>query len=498
VVEGEADITPNDWFIVCHFSDDPVMPGTLMYECCLHTLRVFLLSLGWVGDASASFEPRLGVRSRLQCRGQVLEQTQVVTYRITMRRFGADPEPWVICDATMFADGKRIVDIEDMSCQLRGVTDEQLKARWTRTPPRVYDKASLQAYAYGKPSEAFGEPYAPFDGPERNIARLPGAPFQFMDRVPQVRGRPFVCEAGCDCVAQVDRDTWAWTLEANRQDDIAFAVLLEIGLQACGWLAAYAGSALLAEVDLKFRNLGGEATLQRPVTADDDTLQMQASMTRVSQSGGMVIQHFDFGVYGRSGEDDPIYVGTTYFGFFTAGALAEQKGLREVDPHVLPPGGQARSRPPMEVPRGAPMPGPKWRMIDRVDLWVDDGGRHGLGYLQGSIDVDPSLWFFAAHFHEDPVWPGSLGLEAFIQLLKVYAVDRFGLDEHARFCTMPVGHEHGWEYRGQVLPTAERVTVQVHITAVHEERRVVEAQGLLIVDGRPIYAMSRFALEAPR
>ncbi|MBV1857396.1 MAG: hypothetical protein KUG77_03215 [Nannocystaceae bacterium] len=499
VVEGEADIHPDDWFITCHFVDDPVMPGTLMYECCLHTLRVFLLSIGWVADEHASFEPREGVHSRLKCRGQVLGHTKVVTYKITMRQFGADPEPWVICDATMFADGKRIVDIEDMSCQLRGATVADLQRTWgqaaaEKPPARVYDKASLEAYAYGKPSDAFGAPYAVFDGPDRNIARLPGAPFQFMDRVPQVSGRPFVCEAGPSCVAEVDKETWAWTLEANAQNDMAFAVLLEIGLQACGWLAAYAGSALTAEVDLKFRNLGGKATLRRPITSEDGVLVMRSTMTSVSRSGGMVIQHFDFGVYGESG--DPIYEGTTYFGFFTAGALAEQKGLREVTPHQLSESQRARSRPPMRVPDTAPMPTAKWRMIDRVDLWVDDAGQHGRGFVEGSIDVDPSLWFFEAHFHEDPVWPGSLGLEAFLQLLKVYAIDRFDLGPAARFSTMPIGHEHVWEYRGQVVPSASTVSVQVHIVSVDTQRKVVEAEGILVVDGRPIYAMKRFALEA--
>ena len=499
VVEGEADIHQDDWFITCHFVDDPVMPGTLMYECCLHTLRVFLLSLGWVADARASFEPKEGVRSRLKCRGQVLGHTKVVTYKVTMRQFGADPEPWVICDATMFADGKRIVDIEDMSCQLRGATAQTLQRTWgsagsTAAPARIYDKASLQAYAYGKPSEAFGAAYTVFDGPDRKIARLPGAPFQFMDRVPQVSGTPFVCEAGPSCVAEVDRETWAWTLEANGQEDMAFAVLLEIGLQACGWLAAFAGSALTADVDLKFRNLGGKATLHRPITAQDGVLVMRSTMTSVSKSGGMVIQHFDFGVYGASG--DTIYEGTTYFGFFTLGALAEQKGLREVTPHQLSAAQRARSRPPMRVPDTAPMPTDKWRMIDRVDLWVDDAGAHGQGFIEGSIDVDPSFWFFAAHFHEDPVWPGSLGLEAFLQLLKVYAIDRFDLGESAAFSTMPVGHEHAWEYRGQVVPSASTVTVQVHIVSVDPQRQVVEAEGILVVDGRPIYAMQRFALEA--
>src|SRR5205807_4278039 len=50
LVRAEADVHPDDWFLTCHFVDDQVMPGTLMYECCLHTLRVFLLRLGWVGE----------------------------------------------------------------------------------------------------------------------------------------------------------------------------------------------------------------------------------------------------------------------------------------------------------------------------------------------------------------------------------------------------------------------------------------------------------------
>ena len=34
-IVAEADIDPQAWFMTCHFVDDRVMPGTLMYECCL-------------------------------------------------------------------------------------------------------------------------------------------------------------------------------------------------------------------------------------------------------------------------------------------------------------------------------------------------------------------------------------------------------------------------------------------------------------------------------
>jgi len=71
-IQGEMDIHPDDWHLSCHFIDDHVMPGTLMYECCLHTFRVFLLRLGWVAEAgSCWYEPVPGITSRLECRGQV-------------------------------------------------------------------------------------------------------------------------------------------------------------------------------------------------------------------------------------------------------------------------------------------------------------------------------------------------------------------------------------------------------------------------------------------
>ena len=50
LIRAEADIDPDDWFMTCHFVDDRVMPGTLMYECCLHTLRIYLMRMGWVGE----------------------------------------------------------------------------------------------------------------------------------------------------------------------------------------------------------------------------------------------------------------------------------------------------------------------------------------------------------------------------------------------------------------------------------------------------------------
>jgi len=134
-------------------------------------------------------------------------------------------------------------------------------------------------------------------------------------------------------------------------------------------------------------------------------------------------------------------------------------------------------------------------MVDQIDLLVADGGPHGLGWVHGSITVDPSTWFFEAHFYQDPVWPGSLGLEAFIQLLKVYAVDRWDLGAATEFATMAGRERHSWTYRGQIIPGCERVEVFASITDVDDAHKRVRADGFLTVDGRTIYSMNDFTLD---
>src|SRR5262249_11571589 len=133
LIRGEADIDPEAWFLTCHFVDDPVMPGTLMYECCLHTLRIFLLRLGFVGEsAGVACEPVPGVASRLRCRGQVVGSTGKAVFEIAVKEIGYRPEPYAIADALMYADGKPIVEVVDMTLRLTRLTREAVERVWER------------------------------------------------------------------------------------------------------------------------------------------------------------------------------------------------------------------------------------------------------------------------------------------------------------------------------------------------------------------------------
>jgi 3-hydroxymyristoyl/3-hydroxydecanoyl-(acyl carrier protein) dehydratase/malonyl CoA-acyl carrier protein transacylase len=498
LIHAEADIHPDAWFLTCHFIDDRVMPGTLMYECCLHTLRIFLLRIGWVAEQGQIVcEPVPGVVSRLKCRGQVIESTRKVTYEVIVKQLGYRPEPFAIVDALMYADGKPIVEITDMSLRLTGQTKESIASVWQSVSsisqkqsrcPALFDHDRILAFAIGKPSVAFGEPYRVFDK-ERVIARLPGPPYQFLDRITRIQAEPWKMVAGGVIEAEYDVPPDAWYFADDRQGVMPFAVLLEAALQPCGWLAAYMGSALTSATDLCFRNLEGSTHLHGPVTPDTGTLTTTVKIARVSHSAGMIIQHFEFSL--RS-QQSMVYEGETTFGFFSRDALARQVGLREVRPYQPDSAEAARGRN-LAYPSDRPFPTGRLRLVEEIDLFIPDGGPRGLGFINGSYAVDPDAWFFKAHFYQDPVCPGSLGLESFLQLLRYVAHTLWDGTGNACYDVTP-GQSHRWVYRGQVVPTSKRVVVQAVVTAVDHERRTLQADGFLSVDGRLIFQMSDFGL----
>jgi 3-oxoacyl-(acyl-carrier-protein) synthase/3-hydroxymyristoyl/3-hydroxydecanoyl-(acyl carrier protein) dehydratase len=495
LVRAAADIHPDDWFLTCHFVDDRVMPGTLMYECCLHTLRVFLMRLGWVGEEGEVIcQPIPGIASRLKCRGQVTPVTRIVTYEVSIKELGYRPEPYAIADALMYADGKPIVEMSDMSLRMSGLTLERLREIWggsskDPTPP-LFDRDRILAFAVGNPSDAFGEPYRVFDR-ERVIARLPGPPYQFLDRITEIRAEPWKMIAGGEITAEYDVPPDAWYFAANRVPVLPFSVLLEIALQPCGWLAAYLGSALTSQEDLSFRNLGGKAVQHEALGPDTGTLATWVKITKVAHSAGMIIQHFDFAVR-RRGRD--VYTGSTSFGFFSKQALANQVGIRELQ--LLQPGPSGGPRMPRPYPDSPPFPDAMLRMVDTISWHDSHGGPAGLGAAEGTMRVDPASWFFKAHFYQDPVWPGSLGVESFLQLLKFAARERWGSAPRGGWQAPALQRPHEWIYRGQVIPSNQKVTVQAAITEVDEAERRLVADGLLAVDGTTIYQMKGFGLQS--
>ena len=97
-------------------------------------------------------------------------------------------------------------------------------------------------------------------------------------------------------------------------------------------------------------------------------------------------------------------------------------------------------------------------MLDRITgFWPDGGGSRARLAARRRRTSTRREWFFKAHFFQDPVQPGSLGVEALVQLLQcVHAATR-GDGRRARpaprFEPIALGTPSTWKYRGQVVPT---------------------------------------------
>src|SRR5690606_35816325 len=171
----------------------------------------------------------------------------------------------------------------------------------------------------------------------------------------------------------------------------------------------------------------GTGTLKEELLPTSGTLTTRVKITNVSQSAGMIIESFDVECFvdGRS-----VYELKTVFGFFPPEAFENQAGLPTTpdqraaltDPSVFLVDLTAR---PARYCSGSPrLAGDMLLMLDRVTGYWPDGGPKGLGRLRSEKDIRPSEWCFKAHFYQDPVQPGSLGLEAFVQLLQFYMLER--------------------------------------------------------------------------
>ncbi len=475
----EQDLSDDDWFNPCHFQGDPCMPGTLMYDGCLQAVQLWLLGLG-VSAAypDGRFDPLPGCAAKLRCRGQVVPGHRRLSYRAHITSAGVDPSPWAIATVVLSVDGVPVVRAEDVGVHVVG---EAVEARPQSSELPIGVDRILE-FSVGSAVRAFGERYADFDHPQARCARMPGPPLLQMSEVVDVQGAPneIAAPRTVRIAYDVPRDAWFWRAQPGRS--MPWAILLETALQPCGWITAWQAAGI-DRPDLHFRNLGGTAVQHAEVWPTTGRLVTTATQTSVSASGGLQVQFFDIEVHAG---DLHVLTVHTHFGYFSTTALSQQKGLPKV--------GEPLAQPAVDIAlSGHPaMPRDDWRMLDRVTTADPQGGAAGLGVYSADKAVDPAEWFFTAHFWLDPVMPGSLGLEALMQLAAWVWHERCG-PPSGHVQALPLGHEVAWTYRGQVrLPNAR---MQVEIEVCELDGRRIVCNGVLRADGLAIYTFERFGLQ---
>ena len=499
----EVPISPSDWFFEGHFKNDPCMPGTLMFEGCLQAMAFYLSAIGCTIERDGwRFQPMRNRPYPLRCRGQVTPESKVLVYEIFVEEVVTGPIPHLVADLLCTVDGLGAFHARGMGLELvpdfpmytmpELLNEPDSRPCATDKNGFSFDRRAMIASALGKPSEAFGTMYTPFDSYKR-VARLPSPPYHFMSRVSAVRGELGTCVVGTEIELEYDIPQNAWYFDANGHRVMPFAVFLEAALQPCGWLASAVGSALRVEEELFFRNLDGNGVLHNALYPEDGRLTSIVKITGISQSGGMIIESFAVQCFV---EERCIYTLDTVFGFFPQQALANQIGLPTSDAHrkQLQPHSfllELGDQPKKYFGRSARLADTMLCMLDRITAFDDQGT---VPFVRGEKDVDPNEWFFKAHFFQDPVQPGSLGIEAMIQLLQFYMLHT---DMHAGmknpvFEPLALQRSHKWKYRGQVLPHNKLITTTMHIIQEGTDERGVYAlaDASLWVDGKRIYEAS--------
>jgi 3-oxoacyl-(acyl-carrier-protein) synthase/3-hydroxymyristoyl/3-hydroxydecanoyl-(acyl carrier protein) dehydratase len=485
-------LSPDQWFFAGHFKDDPCMPGTLMFEGAVQAMSVYLAALGFtLARDGFRFEPVPEHVYRLRCRGQATPVSRELVYELFVDEIADGPTPTLFADLLGTVDGLpafhcrrmglRLVPAYPMDAGRLAVELPAGEPPVAKSGDFAFDQRSLLACAWGRPSEAFGPMYERFDAGVR-VPRLPGPPYHVMSRVTSVTGAMGGMEKASAVVAEYDVPEDAWYFADNGAPVMPFAVLLEVALQPCGWLASYAGCATSVGREVVFRNLDGTGRVEREVGRDAGTLSTSARLTSISSVGALLIVGFDVRVSSGAGT---VFTCETVFGFFPPETMREQPGLPDTGalPALPPPS-------PLQTPTAPRLAGGRLAMLG--DAAIDPaGGKAGLGRIVATRAVDASDWFFRAHFMGDPVQPGSLGLEAMVQALEALALAR-GLGDglaDTRFEALAPGVPLTWKYRGQVLPEDHETTVEVEITEVRPSPAgtLVIGEGSFRVGGKRIY-----------
>lgn len=422
------------------------------------------------------------------------------------------PRPWLRITAELRKAGAVVARVRDVVLEIReapgtpvapetgGVISTSF-GRYNADGERaLLNEFHMTHSARGDLGIALGPEFSAYAG--RRATRMPNHGLQLCDRVMAVDGRRGdLTSATARTEYDSPADSWYYAETANAS--MPNVVYMETSLQSALLLGYFLGATLTApEEDYSLRNLDGTATVLREVDLRDKTIRQKTQLLSTTVLVGAVLQSFS---YELAVDGEPFYRGESLFGFFNETALANQNGLdngafvptwfdaQQTAPAFRTIDVAARRAEPGEV-RAAQG---HLALLDTVDV-VDGGGRHGRGYLRAVRPVADGDWFFAYHFHLDPVMPGSLGVEAVLQALQEWALDA-GLADGltAPEFVVPAGLPLSWRYRGQILADDREMTLEVHIEDVQRRpgRVRVIAEASVWKPGLRIYELTGVAVE---
>ncbi|MCP4438730.1 MAG: PfaB family protein [Aureispira sp.] len=521
LVIAEKDLHPDDWYFPCHFRDDEVLAGSLQAEGGGNLLRFFMLMLGLQRmTKDGRYQPVFDLPQKVRCRKEVVphKDTKLV-YKLEVKEIGLVPNPYVIADLEILSDGIVTVHFENLGLQLREKDNPRYleQEAGVKISPRsegaLLNELDITNFALDNLSKCFGPDFECYDG--RKVSRQPNTDLQLISRVLKIDGERLQFKKPSTIYAEYDVPVDAWYYEQNSNNTMPYSVLMEIALQPCGLLGAYLGSTLpFKDKNLYFRNLDGNGEMFDLPNGTDfrgKTIHNKAVLASSVSLAGTVLQNYTFEL---SVDGQVFYKGKSSFGFFPAESLAQQVGLDKGA--EVPAWYQANNLSPKDymqikldslygkmklfkAPEGKPhykLSQDQLMLLDNLKI-VKNGGEHGKGYIHASRAVLSYDWFFTCHFYQDPVMPGSLGVEAILQAMQTFALQQdLGKDFKSPKFVQLDNHETVWKYRGQILQHVDYMHCEVHFKTIEKrgDTLAIIGDAYLWNNNTRIYQVSNLAL----
>lgn len=450
-LRGLTDIQPDHWFFEGHFHNDQCMPGTLMAEACIEAMSVYLCATGLTLNRDGwRFEPVPESKYLFKCRGQVTPESRQLVYEVFVDQLLVDDQghPYLFAHVLCTVDGRKAFLCERLG--LRMVPDfpelpspkKQSNHKFVEVDGVRLDHKAMLSTAMGHPFNAFGARF-PYKA-DVPVPRLPGPPYLLMDGISSINADFLSGKADSSVEAFYECDRSAWFFGESGYNKVPLAIVMEIALQPCGWLAAYLGLGGAADEHRLFRNLDGDATIHELPVESDIKFVTRVRLKSVSRLAATTLLRFEFTCQANG---RVIFEGDTSFGFFPPESMESQKGLALSSDEKPPQSDETR-----DFQGGSMTPARGFmKLLDKVLLCRPDGGRAGLGQIQVVKHLDPSQWFFKAHFYQDPVQPGSLGVEAMLQTAQLLLVQKEDIPASDTVVLEPI-EKVKWHYRGQIRP----------------------------------------------
>jgi 3-hydroxymyristoyl/3-hydroxydecanoyl-(acyl carrier protein) dehydratase len=349
----------------------------------------------------------------------------------------------------------------------------------------------LKEFATGSVVKCLGKEYDVYSG--RRSLRIPNGDLLLMTRILSIQGLKNEFEQPSSIAAEFEVPYDAWYFEGDKRGRLPISICMEIALQPCGFLSAFLGTPLrYPEIDYSFRNLDGEAIFNRLVDARGKIIRAQATLIKTIFYGSTIIQHFSFEILC---DGEVFFEGKSSFGYFSAEAMSAQTGLdggKIVQPWLKQASleSQIKSLHGSSLETGLPQG--KLHLLDEVAI-QDNAGNQREGYMYAKRWNAPQDWFYACHFKEDPVMPGSLGIEAIMQAINIFARQH---SKSVPSIDLVTGQKMSWSYRGQVLQHHRNMQVEVHFHKMIQSgmTRIFSGDASLWADDSRIYEVRNIAL----